>query len=239
MRASVLMTAALAPAAIALSIGVAAPAMAAPTTDSTVIASGMEIRRPTTIITEAKCTLGAVINSTRALTAGHCGKKGEDLFNTNGDKIGTITSNLISRHADIAVVTLLPGQRVKVDRIDWGAKVKQGEPVSKYGATTGLSRGVVVTPKPQLIQAVECPLPGPLTIACAFAPPSLLVNQSTLVVEATFRSEGGDSGAGIRANGGPIVGILSSKALAATDSENRAVTRSFYTPVSLVPKSLR
>ena len=58
---------------------------------------------------------------------------------------------------------------------------------------------------------MECPLPGPLTIACAFAPPSLLVNQSTLVVEATFRSEGGDSGAGIRANGGPIVGILSAQ----------------------------
>lgn len=239
MRASALLTAALAPAAIALSIGVAAPAMAAPSTDQAVIASGMEIRRPTTIITEAKCTLGAVINSSRALTAGHCGKKGEDLFTVGGDKIGTITTNLIGRHADIAVVTLVPGQRVKVDRIDWGATVRQGEAVSKLGATTGLSRGVVVTPKPQLIQAVECPLPGPFTIACAFAPPSLLVNQSTLVVEASFLSEGGDSGAGVRANGGPIVGIVSSKALAATDSNNRQVTRSFYTPVSLVPRNLR
>ena len=124
MRASVLMTAALAPAAIALSIGVAAPAMAAPTTDSTVIASNGD--PPPDDDHHRGQVHRAVINSTRALTAGHCGKKGEDLFNTNGDKIGTITTNLISRHADIAVVTLLPGQRVKVDRIDWGAKVKPG-----------------------------------------------------------------------------------------------------------------
>ncbi len=240
MRSSVLLTAALAPAAIALSVGLAAPAAAAPAAGDTTIASGMEIRRPTSIITEAKCTLGAVISKTRALTAGHCGKRGEQIFTVNGDKIGTITANLIGQHADIAVISLVPDQRVKVDNIDWSAKVTNGEAVSKSGATTGLSRGSVVNAKPKMIQAVECPVPGPLAIACALAPPSLLVNQSTLVVETSFRSESGDSGAGVRrGTGGPIVGIVSSKAIGATDAKNHEVTRSFYTPVSLVPGNLR
>ncbi len=239
MRSSALLTAVLAPAALALSVGMAAPAAAAPTASDTTIASGMEIRRPTTIITEAKCTLGAVVSNTRALTAGHCGKRGEAIYTVKGDKIGTITTNLIGRHADIAVITLVPGQRVKVDKIDWGSNVSTGAAVSKFGATTGLSRGTVVNPKPVMIKAVECPVPGPLAIACAFAPPSLLVNQSTLVVETTFRSESGDSGAGVRLGGGPIVGIVSSKAIAATDSKNREITRSFYSPVSLVPANLR
>lgn len=239
MRSSVLLTAALAPAAIALSVGMAAPAAAAPTASDPTIASGMEIRHPTSIVTEAKCTLGAVISRTRALTAGHCGKRGEEIFTVKGDKIGTVTTNLISRHADIAVITLVPGQQVKVDTIDWVAKAGQNAAVSKFGATTGLSRGVVINPKPQMIDAVECPVPGPLVIACAFAPPSLLVNQSTFVVETSFRSEGGDSGAGVRLGGGPIIGIVSSKAIGATDAKNREITRSYYTPVSLVPANLR
>ncbi|GED97486.1 trypsin-like serine protease [Gordonia crocea] len=239
MRSSALLTAALAPAAVALAVGLAAPAAAAPAAKSTTITSGMEIRRPTSIITEAKCTLGAVISASRALTAGHCGKRGDKIYTVDGDKIGTVTANLIGRHADISVISLVPGQRVKVDAIDWSSRVGQGSAVSKLGATTGLSRGVVVNPKPKMIQAVECPVPGPLAIACAVAPPSLLVNQSTLVVETTFRSESGDSGAGVRLGGGPIVGILSSKAVGATDSKNRDIVRSFYTPVSLVPANLR
>ena len=182
--------------------------------------------------------LGAVINSTRALTAGHCGKKGEDLFNTNGDKIGTITTNLISRHADIAVVTLLPGQRVKVDRIDWGAKVKQGEPVK-------VRRHHRVVPRrcrdPEAATDPGCgvPLPGPLTIACAFAPPS----PAGEPVDACRRGDvplgGRRQWRGHPSQRRPDRRHPLSKALAATDSENREVTRSFYTPVSLVPKSLR
>ncbi|GAB09533.1 hypothetical protein GOARA_043_00080 [Gordonia araii NBRC 100433] len=239
MRSSALLTAALAPAAVALAVGMAAPAAAAPAAGGATITSGMEIRRPTTIITESKCTLGAVVSNTRALTAGHCGKRGEKIYTVKGDQIGTITSNLIGRHADIAVISLVPGARVKRDNIDWGARVAQGAAVSKSGATTGLSRGVVVNAKPKLIKAVECPVPGPFAIACAFAPPSLLVNQSTYVVETTFRSESGDSGAGVRRGDGAIVGIVSSKAIGATDSKQRPLQRSYYTPVSLVPGNLR
>ncbi|MFT4199859.1 trypsin-like serine protease [Gordonia sp. (in: high G+C Gram-positive bacteria)] len=240
MRSTAMLTAALAPAAaVALSFGVAAPALAAPAAGDTTISSGMEIRRPTSIITEAKCTLGAVGSASRAYTAGHCGKRGEKIYTVKGDEIGTITSNLIGRNADIAVITLKPGLRVKVDNIDWSSSVSNGTAVSKSGATTGTTRGTVVQAQPKLIQAVECPLPGPAALACAVAPPSLLVNQSTYVVESTFRSESGDSGAGVRRAGGPIIGIVSSKAIGATDSKDRPLQRSYYTPLSRVPGNLR
>ena len=39
--------------------------------------------------------------------------------------------------------------------------------------------------------------------------------------------------------GGPIIGIVSSKAIGATDAKNREITRSDHTPVSLVPANLR
>ncbi|GAB09532.1 hypothetical protein GOARA_043_00070 [Gordonia araii NBRC 100433] len=238
MRTSTLLTAALAPAAVVLTLGMATPAMAAPTAPVT---SGMEIRTEKVLVdfgagqlvTPSKCTLGAVISPSRALTAGHCGKRGTKVYNAQRRKIGTITANLIGRRADIGVIALVPGLRVRVDSIDWGSRVAAGSPVSKSGITTGLTRGVVLDPRPKLARAVECP---PLTPseACRVLPPALLVNQSTYVVATNFRSRPGDSGSGVRNGSGQVVGIVSS-----IPADPKAKQRSFYAPVALVPGHLR
>ncbi|QKT06878.1 trypsin-like serine protease [Gordonia sp. X0973] len=245
MRASALLTAALAPAAVALTIGMAAPAAAAPAPSGAPVYSGMEITMEKTIVdlgsyglvTPAKCTLGAVVSNRRAITAGHCGKVGTKVYNAKGGQIGTITSNLISRRADLAVITLNPGLATKVDAINWSGSIAKGAPVSKTGITTGTTRGAVVNPKPQLLTAVECPLFTPGAV-CAVIPPALLVNQHTLVIEASFQSKPGDSGSGVRNGAGQIVGIVSSIPTS-TDAKGRPIIRSFYTPISFTPGNLR
>ncbi|MFT4199858.1 trypsin-like serine protease [Gordonia sp. (in: high G+C Gram-positive bacteria)] len=249
MRSSALLTAV---AAVALSIGAAAPASAAPklAAPGTPVFSGMEIRidKPiadlgvATLATGAKCTLGAVVNSGRALTAGHCGKRGTKIYDKKGAQIGTVTANLIGARADISIVSLVRGMSTRVDSIDWGSRVAKGSPVSKTGITTGTTRGNVVDPRQKLLTAVECPypnlVPGSSSLLCAVTPPQLLVNQSTYVVESSFKSLPGDSGAGVRNGSGQIVGIVSSIPQS-VDAKGNPIIRSFYTPVSRVPGNLR
>ncbi|MFT3899675.1 MAG: trypsin-like serine protease [Gordonia sp. (in: high G+C Gram-positive bacteria)] len=249
MRSTALLTAA---AAAALTIGAAAPASAAPklAAPGTPVYSGMEIRinKPVAdlgvavLATASKCTLGAVVSSGRALTAGHCGKRGTKIYTKSGAQIGTVTANLIGAKADIGVISLIRGLGTRVDSIDWSSRVAKGSPVSKSGITTGTTRGTVIDPRQKLLRAVECPypnlIPGSSSILCAITPPQLLVNQSTYVVETSFKSQPGDSGSGVRNGSGQVVGIVSSIPQA-VDAKGNPIIRSFYTPVSRVPGNLR
>lgn len=198
----------------ALSLSVSA-AHAAPVT----AASGMEINVDETLITTSACTLGAVLSPTAALTAAHCGATGRTVFDSHGDRIGTVTSNLISKKADIAVITLAPGVHAAVDPINWNAALRRGQVVSKVGISTGFTKGVVTDPAPTLRTAHGFSL----------APPFFLT-QTTLSIATDIHSISGDSGSGIRDADGNIVGILSSGATA-NDTQ--------FTPVTLVPTALR
>ena len=137
-------------AGVLLSVGMlaAAPAVTAEAAPATTVRSGMEIDVEESILTQSKCTLGAVVSPTRAITAGHCGEVGRAVYNARGTRIGTISANRITKGLDIAVIRLAPRQRVQVDRIDWNAGFFRGQVVTKNGVTTGFSRGVVTDPKP-------------------------------------------------------------------------------------------
>lgn len=203
----------------ASAVAVAAPAAVAPAAPSTPVRSGMEIRLPETIITDAKCTLGAVVSRSRAYTAGHCGEPGKAVYNVKGARIGTVTSNLLnSRHLDVAVITLARDTNPQVDVVDWAGRFRNGQVVTKFGVTTGRTRGVVTEATPTLRGAHGVTL----------APPFLKL-QETYSVDTNLRSAQGDSGGGVRNASGAVVGILSS---GTGDSTT-------FAPLSRVPGYLR
>lgn len=208
-------------AGVLLSVGMlaAAPAVTAEAAPATTVRSGMEIDVEESILTQSKCTLGAVVSPTRAITAGHCGEVGRAVYNARGTRIGTISANRITKGLDIAVIRLAPRQRVQVDRIDWNAGFFRGQVATKNGVTTGFSRGVVTDPKPTKRTAR----------GIVWAPPFLL-QHSTVSVRTNLLSKAGDSGSGVRDASGRIVGILSS----GSSDRNTAVA-----PVSMLPGYLR
>lgn len=206
-------------ATLALAAGlIAAPtaaAQAAPTTD---VRAGMEIRVPESIITDAECTLGAVLSRTQALTAGHCGNPGQAVYNAADKRIGTIRSNLVGTRLDVAVVRLAPGTNAHVDDIDWSGRFVTGQRISKDGVTTGHTAGQITDPKPTLRHSHGFSL----------APP-FLKNDTTYSVAGRLRSDSGDSGAGIRDGAGRVIGILS----AGSGGET------VFAPLSRIPANLR
>ncbi|WP_244176084.1 trypsin-like serine protease [Gordonia lacunae] len=200
--------------------GLAAVGVPAATADAatTTVRSGMKITVDETIVTSTSCTLGAVISTSKALTAGHCGNVGQVVYSASGARVGTITANRITRQLDIAVITLAPRVASQQDAIDWDASFWRGQAVSKAGITTGYGQGVITEPRPVLRRAYGFSL----------APP--FVNQhATYSVDTTLRSEAGDSGAGVRDGRGRVVGILSSG-----DERSTAIA-----PVSKLPRDLR
>ncbi|MGC5246088.1 trypsin-like serine protease [Gordonia sp. DT219] len=197
---------------------VAAPVATAQAAVPTV-RSGMAINVDETIVTSTSCTLGAVVSPSKALTAGHCGHVGQVVYTDQGDVIGKITANQITRGLDIAVISLAPHTRAQLDSVAWGAAITKGERVTKMGVTSGFSAGTIADPKPTMRTAY----------GYSFAPPFLLQN-STVSVRAVLFSREGDSGSGIRDAGGNVVGILSAGA-----SDNDTLVA----PVSLLPAGLR
>ncbi|NMO01889.1 trypsin-like peptidase domain-containing protein [Gordonia sp. TBRC 11910] len=206
-------------AVLATALVAVAPVAVAQAAPSTPVRSGMDIRIPQSIITDAKCTLGAVVSPTRAYTAAHCGATGKPVYNPDGARIGTITSNLgTSRHLDVAVITLVPGTSARVDAVDFSGHLVKGQSVSKYGVTTGLTRGTVLDPTPELLDAH----------GFSFAPPFLTL-QETYSISTTLRSSEGDSGGGVRNSSGSVIGILSA-------GTGKMTT---FAPLSRVPGYLR
>ncbi|AZG45108.1 chymotrypsin family serine protease [Gordonia insulae] len=197
---------------------VAAPAVTADAAAPSV-RSGMRISVDQSIVTEAHCTLGAVISRSKAITAGHCGNVGQVVRDNAGVRIGTISANRITRRLDIAVIALAPRTRVQRDVIDWTSTFRQGGAVSKAGVTTGFGRGVVTDPKPTLRTAR----------GFSFAPP-FLIEYPTYSVRSDLLSRSGDSGAGVRDASGRVVGILS----AGSSDRNTLIA-----PVSMLPRHLR
>ncbi|MBY4572759.1 hypothetical protein ACN94_03970 [Gordonia paraffinivorans] len=196
---------------------VVAPAV---TADAAVpkVRAGMEINVDETLITASSCTLGAVVSETKALTAGHCGKVGQVVYDRGGAPIGKITANEITRKLDIAVITLASHVATKLDVVGWNAVLEAGQPISKFGITTGHGTGQIIDSRPELITSQGFSL----------APPFFL-EQDTYSVKTTLRSQSGDSGAGVRDADGRVVGILSSG-----DDEH-----TFIAPVSRLPMRLR
>lgn len=203
----------------ASAVAVVAPVAAVQAAPSIPVRSGMEIRLPETVITDAKCTLGAVVSPARAYTAGHCGERGKAVYNVKGTRIGTVTANLLnSRNLDVAVITLARGTSAQVDVIDWSGQFRKGQTVTKVGVTTGRTRGVVTEATPTLRGAHGVTL----------APPFLKL-QATYSVDTNLRSSQGDSGGGVRNASGAVVGILSSGTGDTTT----------FAPLSRVPGYLR
>ncbi|MGV9859333.1 trypsin-like serine protease [Gordonia sp. NPDC003425] len=178
------------------------------------VRSGMEIEVPQTLVTAAECTLGAVVSATDALTAGHCGNVGQDVYTGGGKRIGTIRANRINQGLDIAIIRLAPGTRAVVDPIDWSSGFRKGQTVTKFGVTSGFGRGVITDPRPEVRSARGFSL----------APPFLILHD-TVSVESSLVSRSGDSGAGVRDASGRVIGILS----AGSD------TATLIAPVSLIP----
>ncbi|MDL9939038.1 hypothetical protein QSJ18_20035 [Gordonia sp. ABSL1-1] len=197
----------------------ATPAVTAEAAPAVSVRSGMLIYVDETIITESKCTLGAVISPVKAITAGHCGEVGRSVYDNQGRKIGRISANRITKGLDIAVIRLVPRARVAVDTINWRSGFFRGQVVTKRGVTTGFTRGVISDPTPKRRTAN----------GISFAPP-FLVRHATVSVRANLRSAAGDSGAGIRDANGAIIGILSS------GSSERSTA---FAPVKLLPQYLR
>ncbi|GAA1458410.1 hypothetical protein GCM10009619_15520 [Williamsia maris] len=182
------------------------------------VRSGIEIDIDDTVFTTAVCTLGAVITPSKAVTAGHCGEVGKSVYDRNGVRIGSITANLLSRQADLAVISLARGVHGRVDAVDYASRFDRGQPVSKNGATSGFTTGYVTDPAFRK------------RVARGFVlRPPFLEAHTTVTVDSRLRSVSGDSGAGIR-SGGRIVGILSS----GTDRDDTA-----FAPLSLLPPRLR
>ncbi|MFW0792160.1 trypsin-like serine protease [Gordonia sp. CPCC 205333] len=205
---------------LATAIAVTTPTAVAQAAPTTPVRSGMEINLPETPFTAAKCTLGVVISPSRAYTAGHCGDVGKAVYNTKGKRIGRITANLgNTRHLDIAVITLARGTSARVDAVDWSGRFAKGQPVTKFGVTTGRGRGVITNPKAKLRGAHGFSL----------APPFLKL-QDTFSISASLRAAPGDSGGPIRNSSGAVIGIMS------TSNGNSAST---FAPVSRVPGYLR
>ncbi|RPA10346.1 hypothetical protein EEB19_09125 [Gordonia sp. OPL2] len=200
----------------ALTIG-AAPAVSAQAA-TPMVRSGMAIEVDDTIVTSARCTLGAVLSRTKAITAGHCGDVGQGVFDGSGTRIGTISANQITRRLDIAVIRLAPRSRVVVDTVNWTSGFWRGQKVTKRGVTTGFGSGVITDPRPTVRTAQ----------GFSFAPP-FLIRQATVSVRSTLVSQSGDSGAGVRDAAGRVVGILS----AGSGSDT------LVAPVSALPASLR
>ncbi|MEO9329481.1 trypsin-like serine protease [Gordonia aurantiaca] len=196
---------------------VASPAV---TADAAVpkVRAGMEINVEETLITASSCTLGAVVSQRKALTAGHCGKVGQVVYDRAGVPIGKITANESARKLDIAVITLAPRVSTKPDVVDFDAVLQAGQPISKYGITTGRGTGQIVDPRPELITSHGFSLA-----------PHFFLEQATHSVKTTLRSQGGDSGAGVRDADGRVVGILSS-------GDDKYT---FFAPVSRLPQRLR
>ncbi|RPA58583.1 hypothetical protein EF294_15595 [Gordonia oryzae] len=197
---------------------VAAPVASAQAAAPTV-RSGMEINVDETIITATSCTLGAVVSPTKALTAGHCGHVGQEVYDEHGVTIGRITANRITKGLDIAVIRLGRNTRAQIDSIGWSAPITKGERVTKNGVTTRFSAGTITDPKPKMRTAY----------GYSFAPPFLLQN-TTISVRALLRSAEGDSGSGIRDAQGNVIGILSA---------GSSDTDTLIAPVSLLPANLR
>lgn len=183
-----------------------------------VVFSGMRIETVDTPVTVATCTLGAVITPTRAVTAGHCGAVGKTVYTRSGVRLGRITTNLIGRHVDIAVITLAPGVRGRVDALDYTGRYVRGQAVSKQGASSGFSASRITDPV----------LRNRTARGYVLRPPFLEL-QTTLTVDTQLHSIAGDSGSGVRSHG-RVVGILSS---------NTANGHTAFAPLALIPPRLR
>ncbi|MFT4042850.1 MAG: hypothetical protein QM673_06775 [Gordonia sp. (in: high G+C Gram-positive bacteria)] len=201
--------------AVIVALGVAPPpARAAALT----VRSGIEIEVHQTLVTSSECTLGAVVSRVTALTAGHCGNVGQQVYNGAGRRVGTIVANRINRGLDIAVIRLAPATQVMLDAIDWSPSLRRGQPVTKFGVNSGFGRGVIIDPTPRMRGARGISL----------APPFLIL-RDTVSVRSSLLARSGDSGSGVRDSSGRVIGIVS----AGTETET------LVAPVSLLHGHLR